>query len=343
MIGLALFEIIMVVVVVAILIAVFAGNRPRPERFMAVNGLDPRPDDLDHVRMVLRRTWVSRLAGGVVGFAFGGVTGATLGGAGAIAGAGIGLLAGTMLGITIAQPRRTPASSTRIASLTVRDARNYLPRRARMATFGLACVVAGYGIFAIASAEYALTRTTTATFVLGFTTLIALSVGEAFKRRTVELRRPDGDAESVCVDDALRASALRGIHHATIGVLMCGLLLVGYGAVTTQNVATVQVGDRVVLRMPSDGFIQMEPDRLLSLHPRRYRVEWTQPGGVKHSRLIRTGGARITLNSLDVGPLLGIGYWVVVFGFFGALIEWSRAAKAWRRPQTTPSAVEVAV
>ena len=343
MIGLALFEIIMIVVVVAILIAVLAGNRPRPERFMAVNGLDPRPADLDHVRKVLRRTWVSRVAGGIVGLLLGGVTGATLSGAGAIAGAGIGLLAGTMLGITIAQPRRTPATSTRIASLTVRVARNYFPRRARVATFGLGCVVAGYGIFAITSREYALARTTTATFILGFTTLIALPVGEAFKRRTVELRRPDVDAASVGVDDALRASALRGIHHATIGVLMCGLLLMGYGAVTTQNVAMVQVGDRIVLRVPSDGFIQMEPDPLLRLHPRRYRVEWTEPGGVRHSRLIRTGGERVTVNSLDVGPLLGIGYWVAVFGFFGAVIQWGRAAKAWRRPQTTPSAVEAAV
>ena len=336
---LAVAEIVIVLVVVGIVVAVFVGNRPNAERFFTVNRLDPRPGDVEHARAVLSRTRVARLTGGLVGLALGGFAGTTLGTAGAIAGAGIGLLAGTMLGITMAQlASRTPVTLTRTASLTVRDARDYLPRRARSITVALASIVVGYAAFAILSAAAPLNPTIAAIFVLGVATVIALPLGRAFQRRTIELRRPDGDAESVRVDDALRASTLRGIHHATVGVLMCGLLLVGYGAVVTQNVATVQVGDRVVLRVQSM-FTVAVPDPFVTAHPRRYRVEWTEPGGARHSKLIRTGDERLTLNSLDVGPLLGIGYWVVVIGFFGALIEWGRAAKAWRRPQTTPTMV----
>lgn len=337
---LSIFEIVAVVVVAGIGIAVFAGNRPKVERFFTVNDLAPRPLDVAHAGAVLRRTRRARLTGGFVGLILGGLTGATLGTAGMIAGAGVGLLAGTMLGITLAQPRSQSSSSTpRTASLRVRDARDYLPARARPLTFGLACVVVGYAGFAMITAVGPVGRTV-AVFAVGLTTIFAVPIGIAFQRRTVELRRPDVDTESVRVDDALRASALRGIHHATIGVLMCGVLLVGYGAVTTQNVTTVKVGDRVVLRVQSDSMTAV-PVPFGAGDASSYRVEWTEPGGVTHSRLIRTGNESLTLGSLDVGLLLGIAYWITVLGFFGALIEWGRAAKAWRRPQMTPTALGV--
>jgi hypothetical protein len=34
---------------------------------------------------------------------------------------------------------------------------------------------------------------------------------------------------------------------------------------------------------------------------------------------------------------------MAIIGFFGALIQWGRAARAWRRPQTTPTALGVAL
>ena len=67
------------------------------------------------VHAVLRRTWVSRVAGGATGLALGVVTGIKIGGAFAIGGAGVGLLVGTMLGIAVATrtPVPRPTSGTR--------------------------------------------------------------------------------------------------------------------------------------------------------------------------------------------------------------------------------------
>ena len=331
-------------VTVALVLVALIGNRPRTARFFAVNELDPRPTDAEHVDAVLRLTRRSRVAGAVVGCVLGGVTAAaSLGIGGVVAGAGIGLLAGTMLGITIAQPwARAPVTTVRVASLAVRDASDYLPRRAQTYTLVLAVFVGGYAVAAMITAAVPLTSTMIAIFVTGAATILSVPIGHVFQQRTVELRRPDVDAGSVRVDDALRASALRGIHHATLGILMCGLILVGYGAIATQNVTTVRVGSRVVLRVASETMVSV-PEPFVVEHPRRYRIEWTEPGGAHHTKIVRTGAEPLTFDSPNVGPLLGIGFWVALVAFLGALVEWSRAAKAWRRPQTTPSGVEAKV
>ena len=329
---------------VALVLVALIGNRPRAARFFAVNELDPRPGDVEHVDAVLRRTRRSRVAGAVVGCVLGGVTAsASLGIGGVVAGAGIGLLARTMLGITIAQPRaRAPLTTVRVASLAARDASDYLPRRAQMYTLVLAVLIGGYAAVAIITAAAPLTSTMIAIFATGIATILSVPIGHVFQQRTVELRRPDVDAESVRVDDTLRASALRGIHHATLGILMCGLILVGYGAIATQSVTTVRVGNRVVLRVASEMMLAI-PAPFVVEHPRRYRIEWTEPGGAEHTKIVRTGAEPLTLDSPNVGPLLGVGFWVALVAFLGALVQWSRAAKAWRRPQTTPSGVEVKV
>ena len=330
-----------VLVPVALVLFALIGNRPRTARFFEVNELDPRPRDVEHVDAVLRLTRRSRVAGAVVGCVLGGVTAsASLGIGGVVAGAGIGLLAGTMLGITIAQPRSgAPLTTTRVASLAVRDASDYLPPRARPYKSVLAVFVGGYAAVAMITAAAPLTSTMIAIFATGVATILSVPVGHVFQQRTVELRRPDVDAESVRVDDALRASALRGIHHATLGILMCGLILVGYGAIATQNVTTVRVGSRVVLRVASETMLSV-PEPFVVEHPHRYRIEWTEPGGAHHTKIVRTGAERLTFDSPNVGPLLGVGFWVALVAFLGALVEWSRAAKAWRRPQATPSGVE---
>ncbi len=327
----------------ALVLVALIGNRPRADRFFAVNELDPRPRDVEHVDAVLRLTRRSRVAGAVVGCVLGGVTAsASLGIGGVVAGAGIGLLAGTMLGITIAQPRaRAPLTTVRVASLEARDASDYLPRRAYAHTLVLAVFLGGYAAVAMITASVPLTSTMIAIFATGAATILSVPIGHVFQQRTVELRRPDVDAESVRVDDTLRASALRGIHHATLGILMCGLILVGYGAIATQNVTTVRVGSRVVLRVASET-MNAVPDPFLVEQPTRFRINWTEPGGARRTKIVRTQGAPLTFDSPHVGPLLGVGFWVALVAFLGALVEWSRAAKAWRRPQTTPAMIGAA-
>ena len=163
------------------------------------------------------------------------------------------------------------------------------------------------------------------------------------------MRRDEGDAASVRVDDALRASAVRGIHHATVGVLMCGLLLIGYGAVSTQSFLGVQEGDRVLLRTaPLSRDFRFEP--VSSSRTDRILVRWVEAGGAVRTTVIHRdpGSTDSTIygNIWANGTLLGIGYWITVIGFVGALIQWGRAAKAWRRPgpphHPTPSGAPTA-
>jgi hypothetical protein len=332
--------------VLALIVAIVLGNRPKVDTFFAVNALEPRPADVAHVRAVLHRTRVSRLAGGAVGLVLGGVSGAALGGPGAMAGAGIGLLAGTMLGITLAQTRAaTPTDATRTASLSVRDPRDYLPRRARVTTNALTVLVLGTAVVAMLTSIGPLGRTV-AIFVVGMSTVAAVPIGRTFQRRTVELRRPDVDLESVRVDDALRATALRGIHHATIGVLMCGVLLVGYGVVSTQGVPGLSVrGVTVVAAPPLSRGFGFDPPA--SAAARFQRAHWIEVNGSHHSTLVPTRlveARDASIGTIVEHPFLyAVGAWMGIIGFFGALIEWGRAAKAWRRPQTTPSALGVAL
>ncbi len=321
------------------------GNRPRVGLFFDVNGLDPRPGDVDHVDAVLRQTRRSRVVGGATGLILGGVAGWYLGTAGALAGSGIGLLAGTMLGITMAQPRREPPTeTTRRASLAVRDPHDYLPRRARVRTLVLAAVVLGAAVVAMITSPVPL-GPTVPIFAVGIATVVVVPVGRAFQRRTVELRRPDVDAASVRVDDALRASALRGIHHATIGVLLCGILLIGNGILSTQGVLGISVRGETVLAAPplSRGFGLESP---ASATARYQRAHWTEVDGSRHRALVPTRLVQardVTVGTIVEHPVLfGTGAWMALFGFVGALVEWGRAAKAWRRPQRTPSALRTA-
>jgi hypothetical protein len=186
---------------------------------------------------------------------------------------------------------------------------------------------------------------TVAIFVVGMATVAAVPVGRAFQRRTVELRRPDVDVESVRVDDALRASALRGIHHATIGLLMCGILLVGYGIVSTQGVEGLSVRGVTVVSAPplSHGFGFDAP---ASANARYQRAHWIEANGSHHSTLVPTRLVQardVTIGTIVEHPFFyGVGAWMGIIGFLGALIAFGRAAKSWRRPQTTPSALRAA-
>ncbi len=337
---LAIFEIVVMVLGLGLLVVTFVGNRPRPERFLKVNGLEPRPTDIEHVRVMLRRTYRSRLIGGLLGLAVGGITGAQLGTGVAVGGAGIGLLMGTSLGIALAQSRGAVigSDSSRSALLIARDPDGYRSPHATGITMGLAVLLLAYGTLVIATADGGL-GVTVVLFLVGFATALGVPVGRWLQRRTIEMRRDEGDIASVRVDDALRASAVRGIHHATVGVLMCGLLLIGYGAVGTQTFLGVKEGDHVLLRTPPLSR-DLRSEGVSSSNADHVTVHWVEANGTAHTTVIRRNpGSTDTIygNIWANGTLLGIGYWITIIGFVGALIQWGRAAKAWRRPQAQPA------
>ncbi|MEP6623432.1 MAG: hypothetical protein ABJC79_03245 [Acidimicrobiia bacterium] len=333
---LAIFEIVGFVVLLTIVIGMFAGGRPNAARFFAANDVTPRPADLDHVEEWLGRSRRGRVAGGLVGMVLGALGGAPLGTGGMIGGAGIGLLAGAMLAIATGHPRPEPTTTdAQRAGLVARDERDYLPVHATAITYSLAGFLLAYGIFAMATAAGPLGRAS-AIFAVGFATIIAGRVGRRFQRRTLELRRADGDTQSIRVDDVLRASALRGIHHATIGVLMCGLLLLGFAAVSTQTYFGIAHDDRFL--------VQAEPlstsfsARASSADPNHYDVGWQSPDGVRHRVRVTVPDRGYTVGTIWPNHgLVGLAYWLTVIGFLGALLQWGRAARAWRRPQRTPT------
>ncbi len=332
---LAIFEIVGFVVLLTIVIGMFAGGRPNAARFFATNDIAPRPADLDHVEEWLSRSRRGRVAGGLVGMVLGALGGAPLGTGGMIGGAGIGLLAGAMLGIATGHPRSQPSTSNaQHAWLVARDERDYLPVHATSTTYAIAGLLLAYGIFAIVTAAGPLGRTS-AIFAVGFATLLAVPVGRRFQRLTLELRRPEGDTESIRVDDALRASALRGIHHATIGVLLCGLLLLGYAAVSTQTYFGIAHDGHVLVR--AEPLSTSLSASTTPADPHRYDVRWRSPDGARHRVRVTVPNRGYTVGTIWPNHgLVGLAYWLTVIGFLGALVQWGRAARAWRRPQRTP-------
>ena len=317
-----------------VLVAIaLTGNRPRADRFCRINALPERPADVAVVHAVLRRTWVSRVAGGATGLTLGVVSGIKIGGAFAIGGAGVGLLVGTMLGIAVATRTPRAASDLRHASLAVRNPSDYRPRSAIRVTVGLAVIVIGYATFAILTAPGSL-GVTVVIFGLAFATVLAVPLGGYLQRRTVEVGRGEIDDPGIRVDDALRAASVRGIHYATVGVLLCGLLLAGYGTALTQGVTTVRVGDRTVAHLPpASEHTTITPN--LSADPTVWYIAWTEPGGVTKSRRIASTET-VAFGTLAAGPLLAIGFWTSVVGLIGALVAWSMSAKAWKHPQRVP-------
>ena len=318
------------------------GGRPRPERFLAVNGFADRPSDVDHVRTILRRTYRSRLAGAIAGLTIGGLAALRVSPMFVSGGAIIGLLMGSMVGITVAQARRgtTDRSAARSASLLAREPRDYRPRHAAATITVLAVMLLAYGIFAVTSAQVTLGVANATIFGVGFAALLAVPLGQRFERRTAELQRTGGDETARQVDDALRASAIRGIHHSTLGVLLCGLCLIGTGAVATQSWIAVVDGPHTLLRIPSHTTVNLQRVSQAGTPAAEavWRADWKEFDGTSHARTLRPASGNVTLDSSGRdSSLLGIGAAVSFLGFLGALIEWVRAARAWRKPQRGPT------
>lgn len=315
----------------------FAGNLPSAERFVAVNGLDGSEATRTRVAAVLARSRRSRRAGALTGGALGFATSVANGWVFGLGGVVFGLLAGTLAGIAAAAvpPDDSPAAPAR-AGLEPRDPTDYGPAHGARTIGVLACAVAVTVGVTIVSAPNGL-GVTFVLLVAAAATLLAIPYGRRARRRAIEARRDDLDPASVRADDALRGCTARGIHHATVGLLCCGLLLASYALVATQTAPDLVVDGRSVLDLPpltTDTLTTPAP--LLQAEPVRWRAEWTPPANRTESRIVH--GRSVQIISQGSDGLLGVGFWLGLAALGGALFQYGEAAKAWRRPQRTPSA-----
>lgn len=316
--------------VVALAAFLLWGTRPGPERFAAANGLTLDDETRAVVAAALRRTARGRLLGSAIGLliaiglaALGGTRVNFTGGLAAI-------LAGTLIGIALAQfTRSRDTRAVRVASLETRDADDYRPPRAK-ATIGITLGVL------VAYAATLLTAGASGRMLLFVIVVPALAVaavvlGVWLQRRIVEHAREPLHAEQARVDDALRASAVRAVHHATIGLILCGTAFLGVTGtswVTTQ----VMVGNRVAFEIHGGTDLATTSDRIGSADATNDRIWWTDFDGARHSRRVPglTGYQQISDGPFpaSIGALLAL-----VTGI-GALLEWRAAARAWRQAGT---------
>lgn len=319
------------------LVLAFAGNLPSVERFVAVNHLDDSPATRSRVGAVLARSRRSRRAGALVGGALGFATSVGNGWGFGLGGVVFGLLAGTLAGIAAAAVPHddTPPAPAR-AELVPRDPTRYGPAHGTRWITLLAAAVVVTVVVAVVTAPNGF-GVTFVLFVTAAVTLLAIPYGRRARRRAIEARRDDLDPAAVRTDDALRGCTVLGIHHATLGLLCCGLLLASYGLVATQAAPDVVVDGRTLLDLPPlTGDTSSIPAPLIQPEPVRWRVEWTPPANHSETRIVRGRSVEIVSNGSDA--LIGIGFWLGIAALGGALFQYGEAAKSWRRPQRTPSA-----
>jgi hypothetical protein len=328
---------------VAVVLISFVGNRPSLEQFLSVNGLAAVPGASALIQTRLRATYRGRVAGALLGVLIGAIVGSLAGWVSAIGGGVIGGLAGAMAGMALAQASRLPsAGDRRLASLDVRDPLKYAPRRARLWEDVLAVMIVAYGFLVVMTFdEHA--AGAVAQIVAGVAAIVAVAGGRWIRRRIVEHRRATLKPADVSADDALRAVGVRGIHHAAMGVLFCGLLLLGVAAVRTQIFDGVAVDGRIVVRVASGSH-----DLVVTTLADAAQVRWTDQRGTPHSLRIAVAAAPRNTNHTytvgrlwDNGWLVALGYVTALVGFVGALAQLRRASRAWRHGQVAVGIVDL--
>jgi len=345
MIGLALFELIVFGIPIALFVVAVTGNRPSPERFAVANELSLDETTTAEITTVLSRTRRGRVQGATIGC----ISGLALG---LVASAALdlvspwsvafsttgGILVGSLVGIGFAQSgSRDVAGPTREASLAVRDVRAY---RTRFGNLSLrVAVVAFLGAVAltlVATAHDTLV-TLTAIGITAACTLGFLALASRLSIRVVERARDRVDPDHARVDDALRSSAVRAIQHATIGVLACAIGILGLVGINTQTYEAVKVDGHAVFVVPDGGslirVVEGGDVHTVVTQTTRMRIKWRDRDGTRHVT-VRARPPATYLGSgtyIDNTVALSLGGLAVMLGWCGGLIEWSRAAKAWRR------------
>jgi hypothetical protein len=322
--SLGLREVLTTLALVAVVLAVLLwGNRPSPEKFARVNRLTLDDETCTTVAGALRRTYRGRLLGGGAGFLLA-VLFAVLSGTSLTFTRGLAaVLGGTLIGIALAQFTRAPASgAVRIASLEARDAEDYRPRGAKWSIGIALAILIGYaGAFLLISATGAMAVIVNVVAAAG---VGVVGLGTWLQRRIVEHAQVRTDADHAEVDDALRASAVRAVHHATIGLLLCGIAFLGITGAGWGPIE-VHVNDKTAFEIAPGASDVVQG---------RDTIWWTAFDGTRHTRTIPSDQGQISgwRRTYESSAVSIIGVLLALFAGSGALIEWREAARAWRRP-----------
>ena len=343
MIGIGILVLVQIVFLAA-LGWIWLGRRPTPARFATAQGITIDGESLPLVASALRRTYLGRVvgtpAGGLtlvaIGWIFGlRVTLAYL--------ALLGFVGGTMIGVVLAQHRRSAApGSVRQASLTARTVADYSPRYAAWSIAILAVVCAG-GCAVVALTAPAGLGAYAGVLVIAAAAVLVVPLGQRLQRRVVEA--PRGEADPT-VDDALRATAVRTVHHAVLGILCCGILLASLtGALTRTTLAVLADGHVLFQAPPGSTSISVDTGLRQSGHPNApVRITWTEADGSDHEKAhVRAVGAVYTTSIRPSGLPLFVGS-IGLLVTIAAFVEWSRATSAWKRrgPRHSPDAPSTA-
>jgi hypothetical protein len=320
-------EILVTIAMVGLLLAALLwGNRPTPARFAAANGLTLDDETRAEVRAALRRTYRGRVLGGsasfVIAVAFGVATGTDFSFTRGLAA----VLAGTLVGIALAQFTPAPApGAVRVASLDARDVDDYRPRRAKVVLGVALGILLGYSVSFLAfGATGAMVVIVPVVALAGIAVVV---LGGWIQRRIVEQARARVDEDQARVDDALRASAVRAVHHATVGILLCGIAFVGITGARWGPIDVEVAGETRFQLAPGASDVVTGGER----------IWWTDFSGDRHARVVPRAVGHITgWHQRSESPAVSIvGAFLALLAGVGAVLEWREAARAWRRPRPT--------
>lgn len=307
------------------------GAHPSVARFTAAHRITLTEADLPRVRAVLRRTYRGRVLGALAGAIVLGGAALTIGRGAAFVAVIVGLIVGSMVGIALAQDRtRVETVAVRRASLDARTVREYTTRWGPwwVAATASACVLVSVLVVATAPAGLGPYAPLLAGSVAA---LLIVPVGRVLQRRIVEAPRDELDPG---VDDVLRSTAVRAVHHAVLGVLLCALAVAMFAGSATHSTSDVLDDRGVVYTVPPGSTsISVDTGLIQSGHPHGpIRVYWIEANGSEHrSRpLLVSGSPR--LGGDDSVALIQLYGWGMVGAAIAALVQWWRAATSWRRP-----------